>query len=100
MISTDSTTDALSKKIAEITLEHETNTTTIQSSDYYYETRQGSKKVNFVRLEKGLLLFIYIHETKKSILHSEIALWDYRSCLYLIKDVHYSKSTRSISSET
>jgi hypothetical protein len=82
--------DALSKKIAEITLEQETNTTTTQSSNYY-ETRQGWKKVNFARLEKGLLLFIYIHETTKSILHSETALWDHRSCIYLIKDGDCSK---------
>jgi hypothetical protein len=77
--------DALSKQVAEITLEQDINTNTSQAS-HYYETRHGSKKVNFARLEKGLLLFIYVHETTKSTLQSEIALWDHHLCISMIKD--------------
>jgi hypothetical protein len=40
MTSTDSKMDALSKEIAEIILEQDTNTNTSQASNYY-ERRQG-----------------------------------------------------------
>ena len=86
MASIDSKLDILSKKIAEITLD-----TNVCQVIHYYETRQGSKKVNFARLEKGLLLFIYVHETTKTSLHPELALWDHRLCIHIIKEGQCSK---------
>ena len=82
--------DALTKKIADITLAQTTQPNSSQASDYY-ATRQASRKVNFARLEKGLLLFIYVHETTKSTLRSELALWDRRLCIHMIKDGTCSK---------
>jgi hypothetical protein len=90
MTSTDLQVDALSKKIAGITLEQDTDTNISHTSNYY-GLRQGSKKVNFARLEKGLLLFIYVHETTKTILASELALWNHRLCIKMIKDGDCSK---------
>jgi hypothetical protein len=77
--------DKLSEKLAATTLQEDTDTNISQASNYY-ETRRGSKTVNLARLEKGLLLFIYIHETTKNILHSETALWDRRLCIHIVKD--------------
>lgn len=85
MASSDSKLDTLSKKLAEITLDTDVKLD-ISHAHHYYETRQGSKKVNFARLEKGLLLFIYIHETTKNNLHPELTLWDHRFCINIIKD--------------
>jgi hypothetical protein len=58
------------------------------------------KKSEFRSSEKSSSVIYLYSWNKKSILHSEIALWDYRSCLYLIKDGHYPKSTWSMSSKT
>lgn len=88
----ESKMDELSKKIAEIKLEHDTTRTNISQASYFYETRQDSKKVNFARLEKGLLLFIYVHETTKNTLQSELALWVHRLCIHVIKDGSCPKS--------
>jgi hypothetical protein len=82
--------NALLEKIAGMTLKQDTTTNISQASDYY-EKRQGAKKVNFARLEKGLLLFIYLHETTKSTLSSELALWNRRLCIRVIKDGSCSK---------
>ncbi|CAF1280341.1 unnamed protein product [Rotaria sordida] len=87
MTSTNDKIDTLSKKIAEISIQQDIIcNTNISEANNYYKTRQTSKGVNFARLEKGLLLFIYIHETTKSILYSEIALWDRRLCIQMIKN--------------
>jgi hypothetical protein len=90
MTSTDSKMDALLRTIAGMKLDQDVDTNLSQAS-HYYETRQNTKKVNFARLEKGLLLFIYVHETTKNSLHSELALWDHRLCIHVIKDDHCSK---------
>ncbi|CAF0779367.1 unnamed protein product [Rotaria sordida] len=52
----------------------------------FYATRNETNKINFARLEKGLLLFIYVYETAKENLAIEMALWDHRLCFYMIKD--------------
>ncbi|UJR32838.1 hypothetical protein I4U23_020300 [Adineta vaga] len=85
------TMDVLSEQIAGITLEQDSTDNSSEASDYY-ETRRTSKNVNFARLEKGLLLFIYIHETTKDTLHLETTLWDRRACINVIKDGNCSKS--------
>lgn len=85
MASTVSKLDALSKKMAEIKLSADDKLDISHAIDYY-ETRQSSKKVNFARLEKGLLLFIYLHETTKNILRPESALWEHRLCINIVKD--------------
>ena len=90
MTSVDSKVDALSEKVAAIALEQTTQSNSSQSSDYY-ATRDVTKKINFARLEKGLLLFIYVHETTKATLRSEMALWDHRLCVQMIKDGSCSK---------
>ncbi|CAF3870643.1 unnamed protein product [Adineta steineri] len=91
MTLTDSNMDDLSKNLATITLEHEVNTNISQASNYY-ELRGGTKTVNFARLEKGLLLFIYIHETTKDTLHLETLLWDRRLCINIVNYGDCSKS--------
>ena len=91
MTSTDFKMDELSEKFAGTTLKEDIDTNISQANNYY-ETRRGSKtRVNFARLEKGLLLFIYIHETTKNTLHSETALWDHRLCIHIVKDGNCSK---------
>lgn len=77
--------DALTDKIAAIALDQNTRSNSSQASDYY-ATRDVTKKINFARLEKGLLLFIYVHETTKGTLQSEMALWDRRLCIQMIKE--------------
>jgi hypothetical protein len=79
-----SQTDVLIKKTAALTLDQNVGTTT-QTANFYV-TRKGTDKVGFARLEKGLLLFIYVYETAKTTLASEMALWDHRLCFYMIRD--------------
>ena len=55
-----------------------------QASAFYPNTN-SRRDVNFARLEKGLLLFIYIYEGTKDRLRYEVALWDHRLCFYVIK---------------
>ncbi|CAF1136622.1 unnamed protein product [Adineta ricciae] len=82
--------DDLSKQIAGIILEQDSNDDQSEANGFY-ETRRASRNVNFARLEKGLLLFIYIHETTKNTLHLETTLWDRRACFNVIKDGNCSK---------
>lgn len=80
----------LADRFAGITLREEPRDDPSQASNYY-ETRQASRSVNFARLEKGLLLFIYIHETTKDVLYPETTLWDRRVCVNVIKDGQCTK---------
>lgn len=62
----------------------------INEIDRFYPNQKGP--INFARLEKGLLLFIYTYETAKETLASEMALWDHRVCAYMIKDGKCTKT--------
>ncbi|CAF0926596.1 unnamed protein product [Rotaria sp. Silwood1] len=84
MASKKSKTDALIKKTAGLSLNENVSTSTQTAN--FYATRNETDKINFARLEKGLLLFIYIYETAKEKLAIEMALWDHRLCFYMIKD--------------
>lgn len=86
MASKKPNTNAVVKKMINLTI-NENSTEAIN----FYPTRKD--KINFARLEKGLLLFIYIYETAKNTLSSEMALWDHRLCFYMIKDGKCTKST-------
>ncbi|UJR32320.1 hypothetical protein I4U23_019784 [Adineta vaga] len=81
------TTDAITKKINNLAINKITDTA------HFYRERSGKDKINFARLEKGLLLFIYLYETAKNTLASEIALWDHRLCYYMIKDGKCTKTS-------
>lgn len=47
----------------------------------YYDAQST---VTFARLEKGLLVFIYLYESSKNEMTGEIALWDHRACANMI----------------
>jgi hypothetical protein len=79
----------LIKKTSDLTLNQ--NVIMTSQAANFYPTRKD--KINFARLEKGLLLFIYIYETAKTTLSSEISLWDHRLCFYMIKDGKCTKSS-------
>lgn len=79
----------VTKKIASLSLNDDANTHT--QSTTFYVTRKDTDKINFARLEKGLLLFIYIYETSKGQLRSEVALWDHTVCVNIIKDGQCTK---------
>ncbi|CAF0760015.1 unnamed protein product [Adineta ricciae] len=81
------TTDEITKKTNALKLDEHTHAAN------FYEGRSNKAKVNFARLEKGLLLFIYIYETAKNTLASEIALWDHRLCYYMIRDGKCTKTS-------
>ena len=74
--------DVLAKKTKDLTLKSTTGSS-IQADDFYPNRKSP---INFSRLEKGLLLFIYVYENAKNTLASEMALWDYNLCFYQIKD--------------
>jgi hypothetical protein len=76
--------DVLLKATNDLSLDQNIGTST--QTGNFYTTRQEKDKINFARLEKGLLLFIYVYETAKGTLTSEMALWDHRLCYYMIKD--------------
>jgi hypothetical protein len=77
----------LIKKTTDLTLDENIGTAN------FYASRKGTDKINFARLEKGLLLFIYIYETAKTTFSSEMALWDHRVCFNMIKDGKCTKSS-------
>jgi hypothetical protein len=79
----------LIKKTNDLTLDQNVMPS-IQTANFYPIRKD---KINFARLEKGLLVFIYIYETAKNTLSSEMALWDHRLCFYMIKDGKCSKSS-------
>ena len=83
--------DALTKKTRTLKL-NEPDDYTASETSHYYATRKESGKVNFARLEKGLLLCIYAYETAKSSLAPEMALWDHRLCVNTIKDGQCTKA--------
>jgi hypothetical protein len=58
--------------------------TSTNTSDYYTRQHETSR-TSFARLEKGLLLMTYVYETSKSSLMSELALWNHRICISVIK---------------
>jgi hypothetical protein len=91
MAAKKSKTDVLVKKMTTLSLDQNAGIHT-QTVDFY-ATRKETATINFARLEKGLLLFIYVYETTKGTLASEAALWDHRLCLYMIKDGKCSKSS-------
>ena len=56
--------------------------------------KNATQTINFARLEKGLLLFIYIFETSKADLKNEMSFWDHRICATFIKSGQCSKLDR------
>jgi len=91
MASKKSKMNVLIKKTSDLTLDEDVIISTQTAN--FYANRKGTDKINFARLEKGLLLFIYIYETAKNTLSSEMALWDHRLCFYMIKDGKCTKSS-------
>lgn len=85
MASKKTQTDVITKKLTDLTLNQNTQ------ADNFYPNRKS--QINFARLEKGLLLFIYIYESAKTTLSSEMALWDRNLCYYMIKDGTCTKSS-------
>ena len=85
MASKKTQTDVIAKKLTDLTLNQNTQ------ADNFYPNRKS--QINFARLEKGLLLFIYIYESAKTTLSSEMALWDRNLCFYMIKDGTCTKSS-------
>jgi hypothetical protein len=84
MASKVSKTDRLAKQLNALALTPNDDTCTV--ADDYYANRKEKEKTNFARLEKGLLLFIYVYETSKGKLAAEIMLWNHRACVNTIKD--------------
>lgn len=82
-------TDRLAKQLNALALGSDDDTYT--ETDDYYANRKQKEKTNFARLEKGLLLFIYVYETSKGTLAPEIALWNHRVCVNTIKDGQCTK---------
>ena len=80
------TTDEITKKTNNLKLDAHAH------AGNFYEGRSNKASINFARLEKGLLLFIYIYETAKNTLSSEAALWDRRLCYYMIRDGKCTKT--------
>ena len=89
MASKVSKSDDLTKQLNALALGPDDETWTEMND--YYANRKEKDKVNFARLEKGLLLFIYVYETSKQTLASEMALWNHRVCLSLIKEGQCAK---------
>jgi hypothetical protein len=89
MASKKPNTDDLIQKTKDLKLDQ--NAILSMQIDRFYPNRK--EKINFARLEKGLLLFIYVYETAKSTLSSEMALWDHRVCFNMIKDGKCTKSS-------
>ncbi|CAF1409970.1 unnamed protein product [Adineta steineri] len=91
MASKNPKTNVLTKQMNDLTLDQNVGKS-IQTSDFYIN-RSEKDRINFARLEKGLLLFIYLYETTKSTLASELTLWDHRLCFYVIKDGTCTKTS-------
>ncbi|CAF2020875.1 unnamed protein product [Rotaria magnacalcarata] len=89
MASNEPKTKSIVEKIANLSL-NENICTSTQTSNFY-TTRNQTDKISFARLEKGLLLFIYIYETAKDKLAIEMTLWSRRLCLDMIKTGSCSK---------
>ena len=97
MASKKSKTDALAEQTGAMTLNSK-NASNSQTGDYYLN-RSEAEKINFARLEKGLLLFIYVYETSKSALAAEMLFWDHRICVNVITTGKCSKSHDQCRSE-
>lgn len=81
--------DVLAKKTKDLSLKSTASSST--QANNFYPARKSP--VNFSRLEKGLLLFIYVYENAKNTFASEMALWDHNLCFYQIKDGKCTKSS-------
>ena len=95
MASKKSNIDVITDKTRELSLHSATpkGSTTSSASQTldYYLNRKPSAKITFARLEKGLLLFIYVYETSKVTLRPELALWSRQICVNTIREGQCSK---------
>lgn len=92
-----SESDFLSQKLNNLSINQNDGNKT--EAAQFYATRKQSHSINFARLEKGLLLFIYVYETTKIKVSIEMALWDHRLCYFVIKDGICNKPTTECHNE-
>ncbi|CAM4844340.1 unnamed protein product [Rotaria magnacalcarata] len=97
MASKKSKIDELVEQTGAIAL-NPSNATSSRTADYYHDQKE-TDRINFARLEKGLLLFIYVYETSKSTLATEMLFWDHRICVHVITTGKCSKSSDQCRSE-
>lgn len=90
MASKEANIDALIDKTQQLSI---CSASAVSQTIDYYLNRKPSAKLTFARLEKGLLLFIYVYETSKNTVRSELDLWEHQVCVNLIKQGQCSKTT-------
>jgi hypothetical protein len=69
------------------------NNSTISQPGNYYPNWKETDRIDFTRLEKGLLLFIYVYQTSESVLATEMLFWDHQLCVDMITTGKCSKSS-------